>query len=78
MMAVFRYAIVRVQRHWQIVSERRRIGLFLTADQAASAAARLSHEARLSGHAVELYVQAPGGELIGNIYPTTPTNSSRA
>src|SRR5690606_29226300 len=54
LMTLFRYAIVRVNRHWQIVSDRKRIGLFLTAYQAAKTAAGLAREAQQSGHEVEI------------------------
>ncbi|WP_313292789.1 hypothetical protein [Rhizobium rhizoryzae] len=63
-MTLFRYAIVRVNRHWQIVSDRKRIGLFLTAYQAAKTAAGLAREAQQSGHEVEIAVQQAGGELV--------------
>lgn len=63
-MTAFRYAIVRTGGYWRIVTGRKSIGLFLSADQAAKAAARLAREARRAGHEIEITLQSLGGELV--------------
>ena len=62
-MARMTYAVLKTGDHWQIVSERRRIGQYNACQHAATAAVCLAHEARAAGHDVEILVQDVAGRL---------------
>ena len=72
-MPLFRYVIVRVTRHWQIVSAPKRIGLFLQSSRQDGAG--LAREAQQSGHEVEIAVHQADGELVQVALPCSRTGA---
>ncbi len=62
-MAMFRYAVLRMNAEWKIVCARRRIGHFSTSEAAVDTLRKLAQVAENAGHQVELLVQRPTGEL---------------
>jgi hypothetical protein len=62
-MAMFRYAVLRMNAEWKIVCARRRIGHFTTSESAVDTLRKLAKVADEAGHQVEMLVQGPAGEL---------------
>ena len=62
-MAMFRYAILRMDTEWKIVCARRRIGHFFTYESAMAAALELAAAAIESGHEAEVLAQTAAGRL---------------
>ena len=62
-MAKLKYAIIRFEDEWKVVSGQRRIGHFASMALAVDAGARLAREAMAAGHEVEFMVQDGGACL---------------
>ena len=61
--AMFRYAILRMDTEWKIVCARRRIGHFPTYESALSAGRELACTALECGHEAEILIQNDAGRL---------------
>lgn len=63
-MPTLRYAVLRFEDEWKVVSAERRMGHFASQALAMHAGARLAREAIAAGHEVELLLQDSAARLL--------------